>query len=710
MVDCDVLMKFTIDGRVPNELQRGEGLTTADGEGHQSPVMKMKPGKHKLSWTWSRRGVPASGYRARLALTHVQLKGLHLHEDSRAAAMGSSLWEVGDAVACKNCPAGFRSNARSSSCIECEAGKYLERHGGHTCEVCPAGKFSGVGFASCQPCGAHMRSAAGASICSPDVSSPLSFTGRMANVTIAAAHVDGTVAAVPTTVKSTDEHGHDETLFEYNWTALRALAPPGQLVRVAGSQVSESHWEEFYIGGLSRGAPPLPSGLAFEHLDPPLRRPSNLFAAKVYQVNRNETGRTQEVKLDQASESESFECYIPPKFGAVNMGSVLDISPLPAPYSKKDGLMLTYTAEGVDGVTARSDVERDPYFSWGDEVQNRQYMSRVENRQRQVGGEHVVRGLTRVNMLCKPPAIAPLAVGISGSNDGSSSSSGGKDHTAFESSAAYDVATEEQEGEPIVGVATDGSAPEILENSMLVVDANDVDVYYMQFAWYTAAACPLCRAEWYMPRVSECYANTSTQHVYYVSAISCVGGAPAPATTERVCTVLEVTEDLLTTASMAAMVAVSAVILLTCYVLVGIRQYRTAHKNYTQLRAKMTRQRRTLSGAVESSFDFDEQEINGSVAVAESRDDAAEDGAATTMGGTCSEKDVSEPAFCVGEADEDFFADDDHGDPSVAASKVDIEVEMTNMIAPAQDAGIDLESEFDELRANSREEPSVVDP
>ena len=51
MVDCDVHIKFTIDGRVPEELQRGNGLTTADGEGHQSPVIKMKPGKHKLSWT-----------------------------------------------------------------------------------------------------------------------------------------------------------------------------------------------------------------------------------------------------------------------------------------------------------------------------------------------------------------------------------------------------------------------------------------------------------------------------------------------------------------------------------------------------------------------------------------------------------------------------------------------------------------------------------
>ena len=117
--------------------------------------------------------------------------------------------------------------------------------------------------------------------------------------------------------------------------------------------------------------------------------------------------------------------------------------------------------------------------------------------------------------------------------------------------AARDVVAQEQEGQSIAGVATDGSVPEILENSILVVDANDIDVYYMQFAWYTAAACPLCRAEWYMPRVSECYANTSTQHVYYVSTIPCVGGVPAPATTKRACAVLEVTEDLLTTVSMA---------------------------------------------------------------------------------------------------------------------------------------------------------------
>ena len=238
--------------------------------------------------------------------------------------------------------------------------------------------------------------------------------------------------------------------------------------------------------------------------------------------------------------------------------------------------------------------------------------------------------------------------------------------------------------------------PEILENSILVVDANDIDVYYMQFAWYTAAACPLCRAEWYMPRVSECYANTSTQHVYYVSTIPCVGGVPAPATTKRACAVLEVTEDLLTTVSMAGMVAVSAVIVLLCYVLVGIRQYRTAHKNYTQLHAKMTRQRRTLSGAVESSFDFDEQDIDNVVSVAGSCG-GEQDSARSKMGGMCTEDDAPGSAFSVGEADEDFFADDDHGDQGAAANKMDIEVEMTNMISPAQGADIGVESKLDDL-------------
>jgi hypothetical protein len=53
--------------------------------------------------------------------------------------------------------------------------------------------------------------------------------------------------------------------FEYNLTALEGLAPAGQLVRVTGSQVSDSHWEEFYLGALSRGAPPLPRGRVQGH-------------------------------------------------------------------------------------------------------------------------------------------------------------------------------------------------------------------------------------------------------------------------------------------------------------------------------------------------------------------------------------------------------------------------------------------------------------
>ena len=211
----------------------------------------------------------------------------------------------------------------------------------------------------------------------------------------------------------------------------------------------------------------------------------------------------------------------------------------------------------------------------------------------------------------------------------------------------------------------------------------------MHFEWRTAAACPLCRKEWFVERASECFVNSSTQNVYHKSVVPCAGGEPPPPPSTRACEVLEVTESVLTQAAMAGIVAAVAVVVLVCYAVAGRRKYREAHKDYMELRATVSKRRVSSigpghggaqggairgggrGGAEESTFDFGN--FDDAVTAA---DEGEEEEGGGAGGGA---------AFSIGEDAEDFFEDEDHA----TINSAQVQVEMTSMetIEPATGAG-----------------------